>query len=944
MTTPPGELTPSPSPQDAAQPSAGAWGSRWRVAARLARRQVRRAAASSLLIGTLMMLPIATMTAYTVIAASTIATPAERVSIELGRTEAWIGVRGLPGNGFWQAPTEPEFFGYPATMRQSPEGVRIEDPTSLLPQGTETIEVVQANVRVTTPDGVTSVQAWTGRTWDAAFAGRFDVVDGRPPAGADEMMATPAALTRLGARIGDTVTLADPARSLTVTGTMSAATLASDVPALFLPSSVEVRGEPQWYLPDFELSWTQVQELNEHGVIAFSRDVMLDPPEASDSETDYAGGDYWSTHSSIFMMLGAAALFSAYVVVMLAGAAFAVSARRQERALAVAASVGASAGDLRRIVMLQGTTLGSIAGAVGAVVGIGAGAGVLALVDNGSAAQFPGFHLPWEMILAIVALAVLVGTASAAVPAHTVARSDVMSALRGARRPRRIRRSHPILGAVLAVVGFAITVAAVATLPFVAESSLAWDSPLRAAPTLGVIIGPIVVQLGVLLSGHWLLGATARLLSHLGLSARLAARDAAANASRSVPAFGAIGATVFIGVFALSAFAMQNGQSARTWYYQGPVGTLAVSSMPTGTGEYTPLDEGQSEAASSAALDLAEAADATDVAVIRRQPEAWSSDAADSPASIRALAMLPDEFLIDVDRSFVTGSQDPSDPLSVIDVDEIETALGVRLTPAQLAAYRDGAAISADPRFVVDRSVAISAWTWEQAIEGALPSNIWRESPDMPAWETPLWTERLPAVSLDLPYQPVLVAIAPETADRLGITTIPRIVIAGFDSPVPVDVRDRIGAQAETLSTSSWTLTAGWEDGPPTETPWMLPIIAAVATLVLGASAVSLSLARFERRPDDATVSAVGGTDGLRRRIGFWQGLIISGFGTLTGAAAGILPPLGLAMQSNGMLLPSDIPWAVLGALSLALPLAIAVVSWLVPPRRPELTRRTVIT
>ena len=64
----------------------------------------------------------------------------------------------------------------------------------------------------------------------------------------------------------------------------------------------------------------------------------------------------------------------------------------------------------------------------------------------------------------------------------------------------------------------------------------------------------------------------------------------------------------------------------------------------------------------------------------------------------------------------------------------------------------------------------------------------------------------------------------------------------------------------------------------------------------------------------------------------------------LTGAAAGILPPLGLAMQSSGMLLPSDIPWAVLGALSLALPLAIAVVSWLVPPRRPELTRRTVIT
>ncbi|MBW8761659.1 MAG: FtsX-like permease family protein [Microbacterium sp.] len=928
-----------------AAPARGAWAARWRVAARLARRQVRRTLPSSLLIGALMMLPIATMTAYTVVAASTIATPAEQVATELGRTQAWIGVRGLPGNGLWQAPTQPEFFGYPATMREGPEGERVEDPTTLLPDDVESIEVVEANVRVATPDGVTSIQAWTGYTWDPRFAGRFDVIDGRSPTGPDEMMATPAALGRLGLRIGDTVELADPARSLTVTGTMSAAVLPSDVPALFLPASVEVRGEPKWYLPEHELSWEEVEELNEHGVVAFSRAVALDPPDMSGTDAEGARVDYWSSRWPIFIMLGAASLFSAYVVVMLAGAAFAVSARRQQRALAVAASVGASASDLRRIVLLQGTTLGIAAGAVGAVVGIGAGAAVLAVVDNGSTAQFPGLHLPWEMVLAIVALAVLVGTASAAVPAHTVARSDVLSALRGARRPQRARPSHPIWGSVLVVVGLAVTIAAAVALTVI-DPSIAWDSPLRTAPPYGVIIGPIVVQLGVVLSGRWLLWTTARLFSRIGLSARLASRDAAANASRSVPAFGAIGATVFIGVFALSGVAMQNGQSARNWYYQAPVGSMAVTYVPTGTGgEYTPLSEHEIDEAGAAALDLAAASGSRRIAVVERQPEPWLADADDMPsASVRALALLPDEYLIDSDRSFMTGSQDPSDPISVIDADEIETALGVRLTSAQLAAYRDGAAISADPRFVTEQTLEISAWTWAQAVDGALPSNIWRESPAMPAWEPPLWTERLPAISLDLPLQPVLVAISPQTADRLGITTAPRLVIAGFDTAVPLDMRDRLGAQAETLSTSSWTLTAGWEDGPPDDTLWMAPIIAAVATLVLGASAVALSLARFERRPDDATVSAVGGSDGLRRRIGFWQGLIIAGFGTLTGAVAGILPPLGIAMQSGGMLLASDIPWTVLVALAVALPLAIAVVSWLVTPRRPELTRRTVIT
>ena len=40
----------------------------------------------------------------------------------------------------------------------------------------------------------------------------------------------------------------------------------------------------------------------------------------------------------------------------------------------------------------------------------------------------------------------------------------------------------------------------------------------------------------------------------------------------------------------------------------------------------------------------------------------------------------------------------------------------------------------------------------------------------------------------------------------------------------------------------------------------------------------------------------------------------------------------------------SDISWQILGLFCLGLPLAIALVNWLVPPRRPDLTRRTAIT
>jgi putative ABC transport system permease protein len=116
-----------------------------------------------------------------------------------------------------------------------------------------------------------------------------------------------------------------------------------------------------------------------------------------------------------------------------------------------------------------------------------------------------------------------------------------------------------------------------------------------------------------------------------------------------------------------------------------------------------------------------------------------------------------------------------------------------------------------------------------------------------------------------------------------------------------------------------------------------------VSVLVVGASSVALGLARFERRPDDATLAAVGGTPALRRRIGFWQGLLIAGFGTMAGAVAGILPAIGLSIQSPRSMNLADVPWWTLAVLAVALPLAIAVINMLVPPRAPDLTRRTVI-
>jgi putative ABC transport system permease protein len=927
--------------------------SRWRVAIRLARRQVRRTKLSSLLIVTLVALPIAAMTAFGVYAASSYGTAEDKVAAELGEMQAWVTPAGVPGEGFWQAPTQPQWTGYPADVAgvwQIPDAPIPEDPLSALPAGTETILVTNASARVETRDGLALFAAWTGETWDPRFAGAFDLVDGERPTDDTEAMVTPATLERLGVEIGGELTLADGLGTFAIVGTLDAAGLPDADSAVFLPGTEGLRSaigsEPRWYLPETPLSWEDVQALNEEGIVAYSRTVVLDPPTDLRREVRDSVGSEWIHTWQTVLVISAGGLFAAYVVVMLAGAAFAVAARRQQRSLAVAASVGADRRDLSRTILLQGTTLGALGGATGIVLGVGLAALVMALTSNGSATQFWGFHVPWPGLAAIFIFAIVVGTAAALMPARTVARTDALSALRGARRPQKPGVARPVWGSILLLVGVALTIACALAVVAVNPSDIPWDSPLRYVPAYGIVVGPILTQVGILMSGGWLLWITARVLSHVSLAAKLAARDAAANAGRTVPAFAAIAATVFIGVFAVGQSSMTTAQNARSWYYSAPVGSLAINMWAGPNNSTGFIDPAAADVGAAAAADLADDAGATHVAIVAgQQMTHWTyPSAADVPDDLTfAIARLPEEFLLDpeVQDSFTSTGRDPDNPLSIVDPTDLDTVLGITVTAQQRADYADGAAIVADARFVTDGAISVAAWSGSDLYEG-MPSNIFIPWDGQKVVD-PAWEERVDAMVVDAPLQPTSIAIAPATAERLGLTVIPERVIASLAAPLTAEQSDRLQSQAELASGPDYSFDQRVETGPPSDASWIIPLLSVVAVLVLGASAVALGLARFERRPDDATLAAVGGTPALRRRIGFWQGLIIAGFGTLAGAVAGILPPIGFSIQSEGRQLLSDVPWWVLGAFCVGLPIAIAVVNWLVPPRHPDLTRRTVI-
>lgn len=538
--------------------------------------------------------------------------------------------------------------------------------------------------------------------------------------------------------------------------------------------------------------------------------------------------------------------------------------------------------------------------------------------------------MPWLLLAAILAFAVIAGSVAALAPARAASRGDTIGALRGARRPGRVDARRPVWGVILLLTGLATTaaggagVAAVDAATRAAGTTTTTDTVLRIVALWAVVLGPVVLQVGVVLAGHWLLSQCSRVLARWGLAPRLASRDAAANPSRVVPAFAAIAACVFLASFAVSATAITSAGGARAYTSIAPLGTLTVS-MWAADGETL-------RHLAASAHELVDPTSPQTTALVQ-QPAPARHDP-------RTGASLDPEFPVfraaqNNEASTCGTGCATAGSLSIIDPDEVDTFLGATTDEHAIATLRAGGAIVLDPSFL--------------AADGTAHVTRWHES-DLagpgPGAARPRETFALPAAVVPLPQRmDQTVVISPDTARGLGIDPVPSILMASYTHPPSQELVDRLRADAEVSGSVPEGSGLGvWvEQGPSSSDPWLWLLTAVAAVLVVGVSAVCLGLARFERRPDDATLAAVGGQPRLRRRVNAWQALVIVGIGSITGAAAGALPMLGITAGSNGYLSGADTPVLWLTGLAVVLPAGIAAVSWIVPPRRPDLTRRTVI-
>src|SRR5581483_11076527 len=175
--------------------------------------------------------------------------------------------------------------------------------------------------------------------------------------------------------------------------------------------------------------WDQVLRANTYGAVVVSRAVLEHPPARA--QVPYYGlnpGQQGSGYDRTeLVLLATVAGMALLEVVLLAGPAFAVGARRSRRQLGLIAAGGGDAGQIRAVVLGGGLVLGgagALCGLVLAMVAVALGRGWL---EQRAGARFGHYALAPADLLGVVLLGVATGLLAAVVPAVQAARQPVMA-------------------------------------------------------------------------------------------------------------------------------------------------------------------------------------------------------------------------------------------------------------------------------------------------------------------------------------------------------------------------------------------------------------------------------------------------------------------------------------------------------------------------------------
>ena len=943
-----------PSPREPSRYAA--WRSTWAVALRMARRDVRRHKGRSALIVVMVAVPTLLLSLVVTFAATSELSGAEKIPSTMGSGQALV--EGPDAGQVLQGGDANAGASFSSGSARAIPGYSLEgsvvdnaDAVSAL-VGAPVSPLSTFPVRTTVGERRVSVE---GLALDGSvgLGDRLRLVSGRWPRGTAEALVTGYGISRgLPSSGSVTVSVDGTDHTFDLVGVAQTQSYYSGNEAIVVPvpPAGTSAGGNGWIVRGSDpVTWQEVQALNEYGLRVTSAAVLRDPPSLDQLPADLrdvTAGDA----SQMRLLLGLGAAMLLIITALLVGPAFAVSATRQRRTLALAASNGASTPVLRRTVLAQAIVLGSVSAVAGTVLGVLATPAVIDAIgwNDGTAPSAP-LDLRWGLLAGIALCAVASTLVAALAPARRLGRLDIVGVMRGQSVSPRPSLVILAAGVVLTVLGALVVLGSTgaAGLPSVAALL-----GIETGGEFAVTIGAVVLILGTLFLVPIVLAGVGRLGGHLPTTLRMAARDLARHRSRSAPSVAAVLAAVAGLTFGLTGLASDTEQARRDYLPQTLTGEALISYS-----EPLPMDAVRAAAPGLVLLENRsfDSGDAMvqggqaptepyDVGFVNVIPRGCTAE-----RTVQDLQWQPgsDAEAAQGSPCMVAGTTAAgSGQVMVLPAAEVVRRL--RLDSAQAAAVREGAAVvrGLPPTAVTDGKATLARGTYvidPQATEATDPGVEVEQRVDVPVITLP--------------------AAADTDARMLGSS-----LVLASDTHVTTDwplrahsttLRDASGATVPDAVAERLQEVLGDEVGITVEKGFSRDdaIIVAVllgvfALLILVITLTSTALTLAEQQTDQATLAALGATRGTRRLMAAAAAFLLAAVGCVLGVAVGLVPGIAIArpLTSNGSS-PSGIPiegptilvvpWLSLLVVGVLVPLVAGAIAWAGIRKAPQVTRRT---
>ncbi len=944
-------------------PSAS-WRSSWGVAIRMARREVRRHFGRSLVVLLMVGIPTALLTFALTSYATQALSDVERYAIAGGSADAVISPPSFerPDSNVPYAVVQD---GHTANMSvglgrtgkpiagYAPSGTAQENAAAIgkLVGGTA-VPVESGQERVTLGDRRLTVSTLVV---DArlGLGTKAELLTGRWPTNPHEIVVTPQAIQRGLPTSGSVSVVKDKGTSsMTVVGTARAWTDWGMADWVALHHVAEQSGISQsWLVMNAgDVTYDRVTALSAYGLPVISRYLIAHPPSTEELPIEAQGVDAFQSNETNSLALGGGAILI-LVTGLLVAPAFAVSASRQRRTLALAASNGATTGHLRRIVLSQALVLGVFAAVLGSALGIAAASALLKFLNTGTHIAYAPFDIPWVATAGVTTCAVLAAVLAALIPARRLGRLDIVGVMRGQNVSPAPSRLLPIIGTLI-----------------MAGGSISLIAGMR-KPSLSSYLVPIgVVALigGALFLVPMLLVASGKLAARFPLPIRMAARDAARQRARSGPAVAAIVGGVAVVVTLMIAIASDTLEQERNYRPQqiAGEGSMYLDAGPRAELDNTKAAIGQrfptlrlidSRVVSGNAFDGDPPPNFVPSLVVLKMPGCSAAD-----------SLYDRPFWLKLARTWDPQSQAPfpASPCQVIGDSSMQPSMaGIRTMPAAEIARRvglegadaeriraGGAVILGHPDAIVDGSLTFVVGTTNPASTAPADGGI---QVDNEATVTDTFT--VPAVSVPagpaspgIFFQDAAVLVPQEVVEAHHLPNAMPIVLV-HDTTGPISESTREGVNALVGEDYGFQVERGFQRDDQLA---IAILVTAFALIMLVVTLTSTALSLAEQQREDATMAAVGATRTTRRLISAGQAMVTSGVGSILGLIVGAVcgyaftyPLTAMSWDANTgaekFVAPTlGIPWAWLAVAVIGVPLLATALAAVGVRRAPVVTRR----